>query len=239
MQIFPVKVINLARSINRRAEFVNNNPRLRYEFFPAVDGAQLSDEIIQDPSLFQHPLHFKSLGVFGCALSHLNLWNEVIATGIPMTVVEDDAIFRDDFLSENQRVISRLPLDWDIVLWGWNTNSVVSLSFLPEISPAVCFFDHGAICEQLGRFRGRRDSSFPLRLNHCFGTVAYSISPVGARKFKSGCFPMSNFDLYVPGLEGVLPNTGIDVAMCRVYPQANAFVAWPPLVVTRVGDSTL
>src|SRR6478609_9057407 len=91
-----VKVISLERSVERRAEFARRNPRLAYEFFTAVDGVALSPQAVAATGLFQPGLDYTA-GAFGVALSHHALWDETIRTGAPLTIAEDDAVFREDF----------------------------------------------------------------------------------------------------------------------------------------------
>src|SRR5690242_18445422 len=121
--MFPVKVISLERSVERRAEFRHHNSHLDYEFFNAVDGLALAPETIAGCGLFQAGLPYQT-GAYGAALSHYSLWREAIRTGRPLTVAEDDAIFRLDFAQTHAALLSGLAPDWDIVLWGWNLDSI-------------------------------------------------------------------------------------------------------------------
>lgn len=228
-----VRVISLDRSKDRKDEFVRANSGLSYAFVRAVDGRQLPTSKRVDPQLFDRRLTLPSAGAYGCALSHLEQWDFAIAHRVAVTIAEDDAIFRHDFVSESAAVMSRLPPQWDIILWGWNFNSILSVQALPGVSPVVMVFSEELMRRSVDAFRSMTAQSHPLRLDRAFGIPAYSISPAGAAKFKASCFPMRNFALYFPLLHGLMSNTGIDVAMNRVYPQAQAYVAFPPLVITR------
>lgn len=44
---------------------------------------------------------------------------------------------------------------------------------------------------------------------------------------------MRNFELFFPVLNRKIPNTGIDVAMNKIYSATNSYVSFPPLVVTK------
>jgi len=228
----PIKVVSLKRSTTRREEFVRNNPGLAYAFFDAVDGKTLIPAILEDPKLFVQPLRFPSLGAYGCALSHLRLWEQAIDSNEPLTIAEDDAVFRRDFPAASAALIEKLPPDWDLVMWGWNFDSILSVLPLRGISPAVMVFNQDDLRAGMNEFRDLVHPAYPLELHRCFGTVAYTISPGGARKFKEHCFPMKQFDLYFPLLPQKVPNTGVDIAMNRVYPDTRSFAAFPPLVAT-------
>ena len=99
-----IKVINLKRSKKRRESFLLKNNGLICDFFDAIDGSQLSDAKKNDPNFFVEPLSFPSVGAYGCALSHLSLWKHAIEKNEPLTIAEDDAIFRDDFKIKSENV---------------------------------------------------------------------------------------------------------------------------------------
>lgn len=229
----PIRVISLERTSERRARFIAAHERLEFEIFPAIDGATLPPAVLQDQDLFVQPLPAMSSGAYGCALSHLRLWERVIEADAPMTIAEDDALFRRDFAVASEGLIALLPANWDLVLWGWNFDSVLSLLGLPDVAPSVMVFNQDALRENVDRYRHQTHRPFPLRLDKCFGLVAYTISPAGARKFKERCFPMQHFTLEFPLLQHLMPNSGVDIPMNRIYASTYSFVSFPPLVVTE------
>lgn len=229
----PIKVINLARSAGRRESFARDNPHLAYEFVEACDGAKLTEREIEDPRHFIHPLPFPSLGAYGCALSHLRVWEMAIEQGRPLTVVEDDAVFRHDFREASAAFIADLPPDWDLVLWGWNFDSVLSVMSLAGVSPVVMVFSQDLLRENIKTFQASTVRPHPIGLDRCFGIPAYTVSPAGARKFREQCFPMKNFEMFFPVLNRNVQNTGVDIAMARAYSVTQSFIAFPPLVATR------
>jgi len=228
-----VKVISLDRSIERKNEFIKNNSAIKYEFVSAVDGQLLTSQDISKAEHFINPLPFPSRGAYGVALSHLKLWNEAIEAGVSVTVAEDDAIFRSDFHVKTEVLISELPSDWDIVLWGWNFDSILSLVAMPNISPSVMLFSQALLRQNITHFQKDRSIIHTFKLDKCFGLPCYTISPTGAKKFKQLCFPLKNFELFFPVLNRKIPNTGIDIAMNRIYSTTNSYVSFPPLVVTK------
>jgi GR25 family glycosyltransferase involved in LPS biosynthesis len=227
-----IKVISLQRSTSRREQFASRNHHVPYAFVDAVDGHALTDQEIAGSGLF-HPGLPYTRGAYGCALSHLRLWDEAIETGQPVTIAEDDAIFRHDFVEQYRAALDCLPPDWDFILWGWNLDYVLSFSFMPGISPAVAYFDQDQMRKSIREFQAFDEKPNFLRLDKCWGIPAYTISPAGARKFKEQCVPLVSFDMFVPITKEKLTNTGIDSAMNRVYHGTNSFVSFPPLVVTE------
>jgi glycosyl transferase family 25 len=225
-----IKVISLKSSLDRRKIFKEKNEHLSFEFFDAVDGkfAKDNSEMIH---LLDKNLPYTD-GAIGCALSHYQLWSLCIEKNEILTIAEDDAIFRYDFIEKKSQVIQAIK-DWDIILWGWNFDSILALNALPQISPSVMVFDQHMLRSSVDKFQNSIEPSYPLRLDKCFGTPCYSISPEGAKKLISLCFPLQNFNLFFPLLNRSLPNNGIDIALNRVYAETQAYVSFPPLVVTE------
>jgi glycosyl transferase, family 25 len=228
----PVQVISLERTPTRRKVFAGLNGHLNYAFFNAVDGRNVPPGVIGNPRLFEPGLGYTA-GAVGCALSHLMLWEQAIRHNTILTVAEDDAIFRLDFEQESEAVLKRVAPDWDVLMWGWNFDSVLSLNAMPGVSPAVMLVSQEQLRASVGRFQAMRATTWPLRLHRCFGTCAYTISPAGAAKFRAECFPLRNFSLAFPAPKREIVNNGIDIAMNRIYELTNSYVAFPPLVATR------
>ena len=94
-----VYVINLARSVDRRAHITVEcqSAGLDFEIIPAVDGRtlDLSDSTLIDPSLtsgWPFPA-----GTAGCVLSHLHIYQKIIEDGRDRALVlEDDVILPAD-----------------------------------------------------------------------------------------------------------------------------------------------
>lgn len=227
----PIRVISLARSLDRRQVFSDVNRHIDFTFSDAIDGATIMHEVGHAPDLFEPGLPY-SAGAYGCAMSHLSLWQEAVDSDRPVTVVEDDVVLRHDFEARSEALLATLPPDWDIVVWAWNFDSILSLNVMPGVSPAVMLFNQDHLRKSLGEFQAMQGLPAALRLDKCFGTPAYTISPAGARKYMLHCFPLKRFGVYFPVLDKELPNNGIDIAMNRIYGQTNAYCSVPPLAAT-------
>jgi GR25 family glycosyltransferase involved in LPS biosynthesis len=227
----PIRVISLARSLDRRQAFADANGHIDFTFSDAIDGAAILHEVGHAPELFEPGLPY-SAGAYGCAMSHLNLWQEAVDSDRPVTVVEDDAVLRHDFEAQSAALLAGLAPDWDIVVWAWNFDSILALNIMPGVSPAVMLFDQAQLRTSLPDFQAMPGTPAALRLDKCFGTPAYTISPAGARKYMLQCFPLKRFSVYFPVLNRELPNNGIDIAMNRIYGQTNAYCSLPPLAAT-------
>ena len=126
-QQIPVLVISLAHASKRR-EFIREQMaklKIDYEFFDAVDGNKLSHadiskfKIKEGEQYLGRPL---SKGEIGCTFSHLHIYEKMLAENIEkLIVLEDDVQLYDDFavLISN---LSTVPLQWDLLYFGyWTT----------------------------------------------------------------------------------------------------------------------
>jgi glycosyl transferase, family 25 len=106
-----VYVINLARSLDRRAHITAElrKTRLDYEIVTAVDGRDLDlyDSTIIDSSLFAK--NSFPAGTAGCALSHLRTYQKIIADGLDEALIlEDDVTLPADLGTLVDAVASHL-----------------------------------------------------------------------------------------------------------------------------------
>ena len=102
-----------------------------------------------------------------------------------------------------------------------------------HISPTVMLFNQAQLRESTEQFQKVTTKPHLIALDKCGGTPAYTISPKGAEKFKNSCFPLKNFSTFFPVINKNVANYGLDIAMAHYYSQTNAFVSFPPLVVTK------
>jgi len=225
-----VQVISLERTPERRLNFARRNPHLDFAFFNAVDGAALTPEAIAATGLFRPGLPY-TRGAFGVALSHHALWQQAMALGEPLTIAEDDAIFREDFENARAELLATLQPGWDMVLWGWNFDSVLQLRVLPGM-PAAMAFDQQAMLAALPGFAFTTTRPQAFRLDIAFGLPAYTVSPGGAKKLLARCFPLTDFTRQVPILPQPVRNEGIDTALTQIYPSTDSYACFPPLALS-------
>jgi glycosyl transferase, family 25 len=203
--------------------------------FPAVDGRTLNVEALIANGTIDRAAattHYTP-GAIGATLSHDALWTKAIDAQQSITICEDDAIFNANYARSSRAVIDRLPADWDFILWGWNFDANLLIDFIPGVSACLCNFDQASARAGVEAFRQQEIVSHPLLLLRAFGVPCYSISPRGAQLLKSTCFPIRAIDIYFPGIDRHIPNVGIDVVMNNAYPNMKAYIAFPPLVLTK------
>ena len=236
-----IDLINLDRFADRRREFMANNGHLReIRRYSKIDGRELNVwSLVESGTIDKEVINTYSAGALAAALAHIALWDNAIQSREVVTICEDDAIFHHQFEQQAEATISRLPADWDVLVYGWNFDSMLLVDLLPGVSPGIILCDEGQLRAHVDEFQRRSLSPQAIKLLHAFGTMCYSISPKGAKALKDFSLPIRPMSIPLPGQgrgllsDRRLSNVGLDVIMSAAYPQLNAFVAIPPLVVSK------
>jgi GR25 family glycosyltransferase involved in LPS biosynthesis len=236
-----VKVINLQRSTDRLTEFMSCNSHLTdVSIFPAVDGQCVDIRSLAERGLVtQDILSAYSVRALGCALSHSALWDMCIAGGDILTIAEDDTVFNARFDGSAEKVIDKLPAEWDLIIWGWNFDLFVCFELFPGVSHCLAQFEQDRMTSNIGLFHDQSVSPLSFKLLWAFGTPCYTVSPKGAHTLKSRLLPLRPKKILCP--EGIRAypykayyhGSSIDHALNGIYRQLDAFVCFPPLVVTK------
>jgi glycosyl transferase, family 25 len=228
-----LRVISLARHTKRRAQFLIRNAHLSSSFFDAVDGDALTDDEIASSGLFT-PEVKEAYGphAYGAAMSHWHLWKEAAASSEPVTIAEDDAVFRSDFEERATAVLASLPKDWDVVLWGWNFDSLLCVRPMAGVGAVSMVFDQDEMRRSIDTFQvlDKPVQAFPLE--QAFGLLAYTVSPAGAARLIEKCFPQRPQEIFLAAYGRYLRNVGVDVAAAAVYGELRSFACFPPLAIS-------
>jgi len=119
----PIKIVNLERRKDRKdqtIEKLNAAGITSYEFIKAVDGKKLeATEYIEN--LFKDNDFGNLRGVFGCALSHYNLWKRLIEDDkhTYYLVLEDDFIPCEDFKNKIDKLEEEFK-EKEVVFLGYH-----------------------------------------------------------------------------------------------------------------------
>jgi glycosyl transferase family 25 len=229
-----IYLINLDRSVDRLNVFQSANGHMipHISRFSAIEGKGVERTAYVERGIISADLHYSDAAL-GLALSHLALWDLAINSKTPVTICEDDAIFNHLFRDASDSLLSELPPDWHIVLWGWNFSSVLWFDMIPNVLTCVCHFDQELMRKGTSEFQTARLRPQPFKLHQAFGTVCYSVSSEGARLMRQFCLPLRNMSVYIHGLQRPVRNLGLDVLLSRFYARLNSFVSFPPLVITK------
>jgi GR25 family glycosyltransferase involved in LPS biosynthesis len=114
-----VYLINLDRDTERLKTMIEQLNKLNIEFtrFPAVLGANVKTS----HDLTDFCLKYCTDGIKGCAMSHKTIWNDMLKNNYKyVLVLEDDAVFADDFEHMFKTGWDQVPKDFDIWYLGCN-----------------------------------------------------------------------------------------------------------------------
>jgi glycosyl transferase family 25 len=153
-----VVVINLKKdtqkleSITKQLEKQN----IVFERFDAINGKTLDNKDEFTPFCN----NFCSSGLKGCALSHYNVWKNCITKGYDsIMVLEDDAIFIDNFDEKFQSIYNSIPKDYDIIYLG-----------------SLFYCDPTQTFNRLWGYKNTKINENVLQVEGCAGTHAYIIT---------------------------------------------------------------
>jgi len=226
-------VINLGRQPQKYDNFLRLNAatKIAFERFEASDGALFSREDAVGMKLVAAGSQFMP-GAVGCAASHFRIWQQTAESGAPALVFEDDAVLRNDIKERLDFLLSTLT-NWDYIALGYNTDLVLDLDWAPGMRAMMTFQPKYPSDEHAVVFQVSTAQVAAIRLNNCFGTPGYVVSPAGARKLLQLCFPLDNRSYPLPALNATARVVGIDAMLNAVYASVQAFACFAPLVVTK------
>jgi glycosyl transferase, family 25 len=225
-------VINLNRQPEKYESFLrlNAGAKIAFERFEASDGALFSPKDAIEMKLVA-PGARLTPGAVGCAASHFRIWREAVESGMAALVFEDDAIVRDDIREHLERLIPTVGT-WDYIALGYNIDSILDLDWAPNMKSMMVFRPLSPSDTDAAAFQRSTAQVAAMRLNNCFGTVGYVVSPAGAAKLLHLCFPMDNRTYPIPALNRLYSANGIDGMMGAAYGYIEAFACFAPLVIT-------
>lgn len=159
--IFEIKVVNLERRPDRKEKTIakfKEHGIVNYKFIKAVDGQKL-DVGVDIIELFKGNDYGSRKGFIGCALSHYNLWKELLQSSDEYYyIMEDDVKIEANF---SEKIKSIDFKKYDILFIGYSMFSSVR-----EKMESVNEFSIGRL----------------LMNQYVGGTFAYSINRTGAKK---------------------------------------------------------
>lgn len=231
-------VISLQRTPERHEQFRRNNAKhKRIVRVDAVDGNSRSLDDLREAGLVEGSPTYTA-GAIGNALSNHQLWVYAAEKNVPITICEDDAFLHDDFAAEQEKLLQRLGDDWDIVLWGWNFDSILLAAPETSLSPFLMRFRQDEMrANKLSYLKAPVHPTL-LRLRAAFGSLCYSISPAGAKTYLDYCFPLRPFAITIPEINFQMANVALDATMCSFYRNSRSWVCFPPLAVADNDHAT-
>jgi glycosyl transferase family 25 len=210
---------------------LNGGCKIDFQRYEACDGAALSEDEAVKMKIVLPGKKFTK-GSIGCAVSHFCLWQRCIEKGEPILVFEDDAAIRNDFNDAFPKLLAGLER-WDYLTFGYNTDSILDIEIAGGMSSAIAFTPNYPSEQTLKDFARSAKPAAAYRLNNCFGTCGYAISPAGAKRLSKLCFPMDNRSITIAALKRTFPAFNFDCILNDVYRKMDAYASCPPLVLPK------
>lgn len=190
-------VLNLAHRPERLRRFLdwNGGHGLEFQVVPAVDGAQIDRAELVAQGLLAADNAAYSDGALGNALSHRAQWLACVEDDEPRLVCEDDACLHRSFVTQLPHLLRGLA-GCDLLFFGYNTDAPLAM-LLPDSMVSELYF--GTLAERgpsyyrdFAASTAPRPRSVLHRAAMAWGTIAYAVSPAGARRLLDACFPLSS-----------------------------------------------
>lgn len=118
-----------------------------YERFKGIHGKELSKTEISNLTT-SIGKYIVSKNMVGCGISHIKLWEKIVNENIEKALIlEDDFIFKDDFLNKFNKIIENTPIDYDMIFLTSNFihNKTLKLYDINEY-----FYKQSLISQTLG-----------------------------------------------------------------------------------------
>jgi GR25 family glycosyltransferase involved in LPS biosynthesis len=231
-------VINLDRQMDKYERFLKRNAGCGMTFnrVSASEGAKMSDGEVAASGLVTPGSRFTK-GALGNAASHRKIWQWVVEQNMAALVFEDDATVRHD--AQEKLATLTLPENWDYLAIGYNTDAVLDVGFASGMRAMMRFSPQFPSDETDAAFQQSKAPVAVFRLNTCFGTAGYVVSPTGAKKLLQLVFPLDNRLFDVPGFGRYVRNgngLSVEAADCRmamIFNAIEAYACFAPLVLPR------
>ncbi len=129
-----VYVLSVESASARRKQFSTHFEGLDYSFFYGADKNQFSVEEIETKGIFsekltrEHHRYSKTMkhGEIACSWSHKMIYEDMLASGYNRVLIfEDDAVPDKNMVKKIPIILSEIPADCELLMWGWSKNGVL------------------------------------------------------------------------------------------------------------------
>ena len=132
-KINKIFIINLEKDKDRLLSSVkqlNKYKLYNFEFIDAIDGTNLNNEEYKSYTT-SIGYYITSASMVGCGMSHIKTWKKIVENNIKYSLIlEDDFIFKNNFLSDFNKLMIKTPTNFDLLILNSNllTNEYLKLS---------------------------------------------------------------------------------------------------------------
>ena len=131
-----ILVISLPFRHDRRAHSRRqmNHFSLSYSFLEAIHGQSINPATMDQARFTRSTLRYLPQGSLGCALSHIQAWQQVLDQGWQYGLIfEDDVVLTETFVEDLRTCMPEVPPDFDLLYLGSGLTAPTTpgLLFLP------------------------------------------------------------------------------------------------------------
>jgi GR25 family glycosyltransferase involved in LPS biosynthesis len=231
-------VISLESRPDRRATFErwNRGQPLPFAFLDAAEGRRIDPARLVAAGLLHEGEENFNAGSLGNALSHATLWRDCARGREPFLIFEDDACLRGDFWKHAKPLMERHLAAADILVFGYNPESVVALAGSDGVVSAIRFDETvKRRPDYFQRYAALHDARPNLmRCTQFWGLLGYAISPEGAATLLRACLPLRSAEpITLFGTERTIRPHGIDcmINLALQKGRLRAAACYPALVL--------
>ena len=148
-------------------------------------------------------------------------------------MLEDDILVASDWQLRCSEALDQAPKGTDVLLLGWNLDSVLRAEIFPEVACISLFEPAYPSLQQIRTVLDQQPHRRVVRLEKALGLPGYVVTPRGAQKLFDG-LPFFEAEPLLVG-RGIpkVPSMTLDAQMNRLYPDLQASVVVPPLVLAE------
>lgn len=189
-----IYVLSVESAVDRRELFSQRFKGLNYSFFFGADKNEFNVEDVEDKNIFsekltrQHHRFSKTMkhGEIACSWSHKMMYEDMLANNYRRILIfEDDAVPDEKMVKQIPSILSEIPEDCELLMWGWDKNGKRNL--ITHLRQLIYHIQHG-----IGRLKwdhtmirnlfAKKYSTHLKKAGFHDYTYCYAVSRSGAEK---------------------------------------------------------
>jgi len=132
-----VFVLTVKAAINRRNLFTKRFENLDYSFFYGADKNDFDEKYLIKKEIYskvltqRHHRYSKGMrpGEIACSWSHRLIYEEMLKKNFDRILIfEDDAIPVPERVGQIPVILSEIPTDCELLMWGWGKNGITDIN---------------------------------------------------------------------------------------------------------------
>lgn len=149
---------------------------MQYTMCDAVVGNHLTEgdikELCDAEALAKHPT-WLTKGAIGCALSHLNIYKEMVMKETPVALILEDDMVLPENLNEHLEALAPILQTDEVVMLYYQSHKTLNISTHESVN-----------------YKGEHHLCYPVNIHQPITTGAYMITLAAAKRLVNGILPI-------------------------------------------------